>query len=178
MKKRAGFVATCILSLAFFGCGRTAETEAPSPAAQDTSAAAPTPSKAPHESYSLQWVSNDTPATMGPGARVPVHVTVKNTGNWPWPDALAANPSKPDGTFAVALFYRWSGSPEQKIPDNATRGKLSKSIAPEETASFTITVDAPKEPGSYKLQFDLVEELVTFFSTKGSERLTVPVTVQ
>jgi hypothetical protein len=36
----------------------------------------------------------------------------------------------------------------------------------------------PKEPGSYRLEIDVVEELVTFFSAKGTQKLTLPVTVQ
>lgn len=53
-----------------------------------------------------------------------------------------------------------------------------KPVPPGETANFTIVVTPPTEPGKYQLQFDLVHELVAFFSSKGAEKLTVPVTVE
>jgi hypothetical protein len=39
-------------------------------------------------------------------------------------------------------------------------------------------VIAPEDADRYELQIDLVEELVTFFSTWGAEKLKVPVIVQ
>jgi hypothetical protein len=67
---------------------------------------------------------------------------------------------------------------EKPLPASAARGELTAPVPPGETANFTINVAAPKSPGNYQLQLDLVEELVFFFSNKGNEKLTVPVTVQ
>ncbi|HMG05171.1 MAG TPA: hypothetical protein VK581_06895 [Chthoniobacterales bacterium] len=154
------------------GCGRTPETETPK---ADAPPAASPPSHAAHE---LQWITNDIPASMAAGKVTPVHVSVKNTGDWPWPDPFAANPSKPDGTYAVRLAYRWADSNGKVLPEDGTRAELKAPVPAGQTANFTLRVLAPKDPGAYQLQVDLVEELVTFFSTKGTEKLTVPVTVQ
>src|SRR5437588_337232 len=94
---------TFLIALSFAGCGRSPESDAP----QDAKANAPKPN---HAHYSLQWVSNDIPATMGAGKSVAAHVSVKNTGDWEWPDPFAANPSAPNGTYAVRLSYGWVGS--------------------------------------------------------------------
>jgi hypothetical protein len=154
------------------GCGRTPETDAPK---VDVQTAAPTPS---HAAYGLQWTTNDIPASMPAGKITPVHVSVKNTGDWPWPDPFAANPPKPDGTYAVRLSYRWLDSNGKVLPDDGTRAELNAPVPAGQTANFTMRVRPPKDPGAYQLQVDLVEELITFFSAKGTEKLTVPVTVQ
>src|SRR2546421_7113081 len=138
----------------------------------------PSADKARHESYSLQWVSNDVPATMSPDEPMPVHVSVKNTGTWPWLNPDAANPATADGSYAVRLSYRWARADGKLLPQGSERGELNATVSPGETANFTMEVVPPKEAGGYSLEFDLVQELVTFFSAKGTQKLTVPVTVR
>jgi len=134
-------------------------------------------SKTTHQTYSLQWVSNDVPSTMPANKSTAVHVSVKNTGDWAWPNPSAANPPKPDGSYAVRLSYRWADATGKLLPQGAERGELSASVPAGETANFSMEILAPKDPGSYQLQLDLVEELVSFFSAKGAQKLIVPVTV-
>jgi hypothetical protein len=180
MKKRLGFLIVCLAGLAMTGCGRSPETETSAGDAQTTPAApaAPAAPKPSHATYSLQWVSNDVPASLPAGKPASVKVSVKNTGDWPWNDPFTANPSKPDGTYAVRLTYSWVGADGKALPPDAARGELKAPVPPGGTADYVIKVAVPKDPGNYKLQFDLVEELVFFFSAKGPEKLTVPVIVQ
>lgn len=172
MRKFSRYLIVCLAVILTAGCGRTPETEAPK---VDAQTAAPTPS---HAAYGLQWTTNDIPAGMPAGKVTPVHVSVKNTGDWPWPDPFAANPSKPNGTYAVRLSYRWADSNGKVLPEDGTRADLNAPVPAGQTANFTMQVLPPKDPGAYQLQVDLVEELVTFFSTKGTEKLTVQVTVE
>ena len=79
------------------------------------------------------------------------------------------------GGWPLTGFLLADGKP---LAANAVRGELNAPVPPGGTANFTLQVAAPKTPGSYQLQVDLVEELVFFFSAKGNEKLTVPVTVQ
>lgn len=179
MKICLRFLAVCLPVLAMIGCdgnpdADTAAAEDPSPRA----ASAVAPPKAPHAKYAVQWVSNDIPGTMVAGTTTTVNVRAKNTGDWTWLDAAAANPAKPDGTYAVRLTYRWVNSENKPLPENSGRGEIAASVPAGETADFTIQVEAPKQPGSYTLQMDLVEEIVTFFSAKGAQKLVVPVTIQ
>jgi hypothetical protein len=114
---------------------------------------------------------------MSPGVVLPVTVTVKNTGDWLWPDKRMASPEKLDGTYAVRLSYRWADSEGQLLAENTERGDLTSSIEPGAVAHFIIKITPPTKPGKYQLQFDIVEELVTFFSAKGMTKLNVPVKV-
>ncbi|MGZ7039754.1 MAG: hypothetical protein ACXVJO_16375, partial [Thermoanaerobaculia bacterium] len=125
-----------------------------------------------------EWLTNNAPSTMSRGATVPVMGSVKNTTDWPWPDPKTAHPADASGAYAGRLGDDWprkGGRTPQAAPE---RGDLASTLAPGATATFTIDVTAPKDPGSYDLEFNLVEELVTWFDAKGAAKLKVPVTVK
>jgi hypothetical protein len=42
---------------------------------------------------------------------------------------------------------------------------------------MAVEVVAPPEPGEYRLQLDLLQELVAWFEDKGAPRLLVPIRV-
>ena len=174
MKQRLRMAAASLIAIALAGCGRTPDTNPPADSAGN-SKNVPRPS---HAIYSLEWASNDVPTEISRESPVPIHVSVKNTGDWAWNDPKTANPGKPDGTYAVRLSYRWVGPTGRAEPQSSVRGELAKPVGPGETANFTLAVVPPKEPGNYKLELDLVEELVSFFSEKGTQKLSVAVTVK
>lgn len=183
MKRCFASVTLGLALAAMTGCGRNPETTPPpadsttaaSPANATTTTAAAKPS---HTTYSLAWGTQNAPASVAPGAAFTVQVSAKNTGDWTWNHPAAANPSKPDGSYAVRLVYNWVSPDGKPLPGSNTRGELTAPVKPGEDGKFAMNVQAPKSAGSYQLQFDLVEELVAFFSAKGNEKLTVPVTVQ
>jgi hypothetical protein len=175
MQRYVFFVGSLIAAAAFVGCGRTEDGSAPQ-GAQPSATSAET--RQPHANYSVQWLSNDAPQTMKTEQAVTVNVSAKNTGDWAWPDPITANPSQPNGRYAVRLSYRWVDDAGGALPVGSARGELTRSVPPGQTADFKISVVAPGEAGHYQLQFDLVEELVTFFSARGAEKLSVPVSVE
>lgn len=132
----------------------------------------------PHNRYALQWGGHNIPPVMKPGAGTPVHISVKNTGDWTWRSRETANPGKADGSYAVRLGYRWIKGEGMAGPDTGVRGELRGNVAPGEIAEFDLEIIAPSTAGNYQLQLDLVEELVAWFSHKGSPNLTIPVKVQ
>lgn len=48
---------------------------------------------------------------------------------------------------------------------------------PGDTVSVEVALPAPAEPGSYRLEFDLVAEYVAWFETNGASTVTIPITV-
>jgi hypothetical protein len=58
------------------------------------------------------------------------------------------------------------------------RGDLLEPLQPGASTSLTVQVAAPAQPGDYKLQLDLCQELVTWFEPKGAAPLVVPVKVK
>jgi len=183
MNCRRVLLIVCI-ALAVVACGRrrtTSSEDQPAPAGTPPAAApavSTPPTKSAAAAYSVKWVSNNVPSTMTRGATVPVQVTVKNSGDWPWPDPKTANPAEPSGGYAVRLGYTWTKPGLADAKPAPDRADLKATVPPGGTATFTLSVTAPKEAGSYELELDLVEELVTWFHSKGAPTLKVPVTVK
>jgi hypothetical protein len=44
--------------------------------------------------------------------------------------------------------------------------------------TLLVPIEVPARSGAWELEFQLVHELVTWFSTEGAERLRYPVTVK
>ena len=164
-----------------FGRNDAVVSATPSPTmtpAMDALAAQPGRPRSLGAKYAVGWLTNDMPTQMARGSAVPVHIQVRNAGDWTWPDKQAANPANPDGSYAVRLGYHWVSRGKPAPPDTRVRGELSKPLPPGETATIELTLTAPDEPGEYQLQLDLVEELVAWFSEKGAQPLMLPVSVR
>jgi hypothetical protein len=58
------------------------------------------------------------------------------------------------------------------------RAALSRSLPPGEELTVSVTVTPPLSPGTYELQFDMVEEGITWFAGQGSQPARVPVQVE
>jgi hypothetical protein len=54
---------------------------------------------------------------------------------------------------------------------------ISKDLKPGEEVELPLLITAPKEPGDYILEVDLVQEQVGWFSDKGSPTARTKVTV-
>jgi len=126
----------------------------------------------------VEWQHVYVPSTMAAGKTVTVEVAFKNTSTDTWPDPQHANFGKRDGSYAVRLSYRWwkSGA-ARPVADDEERTDLTAPVLPRQSATLLVNVTAPREPGDYLLQFDLVQELVTWFEWKGAARKTVPIRV-
>ena len=135
------------------------------------------PPPPPHAVHALQWVDHDVPKTFTRGAPVSVRVTVKNTGDWTWPDPRTALPmDNPSGAYAVRLGYAWL-TPDGKTTFGEARTDLTQPVAPGETATLSLAVSPPADAGDYQLQLDLVQELVAWFGANGADKLVLPVQV-
>jgi hypothetical protein len=114
---------------------------------------------------------------MAAGDTAVARITITNLGRSPWPDLRSASPAKADGSFAVRLSSRWlyGGRP---VSDYALRADLPAPLDPFRTVTLRLPLRAPAAPGDYEVQFDLVEELVSWFGSRGAARLVVPVHVR
>ena len=139
-------------------------------------AAAPSPQPMPDGAFRVEWVANTMPPVMKPGARQQVKITVRNIGVAQWPD-IKSTGSRPQG--AVRIGYRWLPVKAAPVPPPyaRVRSNLASPVATGQTAELTLEVLAPETPGPYRIQFDLVQEFVSWFETKGAARLIIPVRV-
>lgn len=88
-------------------------------------------------------------------------LTAENRGAAVW---LVGPPGR---RGAVRLVWRWT-TDERPIPGTAGEMGLRRHVFPGETYGFDLTVRPPREPGSYRLEADLVSEAVGRFSALGS----------
>ncbi|MEG6569496.1 TadE/TadG family type IV pilus assembly protein [Thermoanaerobacterium thermosaccharolyticum] len=100
--------------------------------------------------YGVQYNSVDVPKYMEKGKTYNISVTVKNTGSIPWTS----------GTFGMA--YHWYSNNTCVLWDG-TRDYVKTTVQPGQSYTFNVPVKALSNAGSYTLQFDMVQEGVTWF---------------
>jgi 2-polyprenyl-3-methyl-5-hydroxy-6-metoxy-1,4-benzoquinol methylase len=108
----------------------------------------------------------DVPARMAAGEPVDVSVQVRNASQVDWP--------RTDG---LRVGNHWCTRRGVVVLDDG-RSQLPHSLGPGEEATVKLKVTPPREAGTYELEFDLVEESVTWFATQGSKPARIRVRVE
>ena len=167
---------TALTSLAC--CGRRASEPPASPTPPGVPAsAAPIVTPLLDAGFKLEWGRPSVPAVVVSGETFAAAVIVKNAGTEVWLDPWSSGGT---GAGAVRLGYRWwkIGDMRKPFGDYAdARGELPGPLPPGQTAVLVVQVAAPSKPGKYNLQLDLVQELVSWFESKGAPILMLPVEV-
>lgn len=119
--------------------------------------------------YREEIVALNPPASLHVGEKAVIRFKVKNLGDEAWP-AVGTK----DFRYQVNMGNRWmiGGT---KLEDN--RAVLSGDLAPGAETQIALTVNAPRTPGDYTLEIDMVHEGVTWFSEKGGRPLRLSVRV-
>ncbi len=102
------------------------------------------------------------------GQTIAVPVTVTNTGQGVFP-ALGPTP--------VDLSYHWYDQIGKPVLWEGLRTKLPADLQPGQAIALQAQVQSPPNGGSYQLRFDLVQEGVSWFSSKGTATGNVAATV-
>jgi hypothetical protein len=120
----------------------------------------------------VEWAA-PPPATLRAGERVSLSLRVRNEGKSVWP---ARGDTR--GMFQVNAGDRWlDASAVRVVNDLDGRRALETDLAPGASVSLQLDVTAPREPGEYTLEVDMIHEGVTFFREKGSTPLRTRVRV-
>lgn len=102
-----------------------------------------------------------------------LRVLVKNDSNSLW---LARERS--GGRYQVSLGNHWLDVNGNVIINDDGRAALLKDLRPAEQVELNLIVNAPKTPGDYLLELDMLQESVSWFGLKGSPTLRLPVRVE
>jgi Ig-like domain from next to BRCA1 gene len=128
----------------------------------------------PEEDYRAEIKSEEQPATLRAGERTTLHLRVRNLGHSTWPAHGDAQ-----GMFQVNAGDRWLDSEGTRVVNDMDgRTSLQSDLAPGGETQLALNVTAPKEPGEYVLEVDMIHEGVTFFHDKGSTPLRMRVRVE
>lgn len=105
------------------------------------------------------------------GRRFALPLTVTNRSQSPWP---LLGPSR------VNLSYHWLSPDGAVVVPDGVRSKLGKFYLAAGATSEVIAADiiAPREPGSYLLELDLVYEMRSWFAERGSPTVRLPIEVR
>jgi hypothetical protein len=108
--------------------------------------------------YKAGLVTTDT-VYAAPGQTVIVQVTLSNVGVKVWND---------NAVHSFAVSYHLFKSDGSILTYDGTRTHLSERVMPGQTVTVNAAVTAPGYPGSFAIQWDVVQDSVTWFSWKGS----------
>jgi hypothetical protein len=123
--------------------------------------------------YRAEISALDAPKTLRAGERAALRFRVRNGGGSVWPARGNAK-----GMFQVNIGDRWLDAGGRKVVNDLdARAGLPADLPPGGEVELVLTVGAPKEPGDYVLEIDMIHEGITFFREKGSRVLTLPVRV-
>jgi hypothetical protein len=111
--------------------------------------------------FSARYTVDERPLALRGGAVARVPLEVQNTGSLAWPRA---------GADAVHVSYHWesAGPAGPRLDFEGRRTPLPHDLAPGASLRLTAEVQAPRQPGRYRLRWDMVRENVTWFSERGN----------
>ena len=113
----------------------------------------------PDDAYSALIAPRCLACPTAPGSALDVRVKVTNLSDRTWPR---------EDISLSARFVRTSDGMALSGFDN--RFPIGTDFAPHESKQYVINLTAPAQPGDYRLEVDLVHELITWFSDKGTKR--------
>lgn len=106
-----------------------------------------------------------------------ISVLVRNNSDVVWPAIGHREARHSDYKYYIKLGAHWFDAAGTTPVHDDERLSLPYDLQPREQAEFLIRVVPPKIPGSYTLEFDLVQEGISWFSLKGSKALIFKVTI-
>jgi tRNA (mo5U34)-methyltransferase len=114
-----------------------------------------------------------TAAISRPGEGLRFTLQIKNAGLTSW----SAGGEGQTGKGAVQLGAHLLRSDEEELSWDFGRARLPHDLAPGEGTNISIELTAPREPGRYIVEFDMVAEHIAWFEDFGSGTLRVELTV-
>lgn len=169
------FAAALVCALAAAGCGGGRQTANTSGAPQPTPRQTPGP--LPTAGFKAQVTLPEPPARLRAGQKETVQVRVKNASDVFWWARGGEVNERNDNWFYIAAGNRWLKADGSLLTDMDGRHGILKDLRPGEEAEVPLVITAPKEPGEYILEVDVVQEQVAWFSDKGSPTARAKVTV-
>ncbi|HZI86381.1 MAG TPA: DUF1698 domain-containing protein [Pyrinomonadaceae bacterium] len=124
--------------------------------------------------YVAELALDSGPSTIKAGDELRFSILVQNAGLTPWP-AVGEDPS---GKGAVQLGAHLLRSDEEELIWDYGRADLTRDLEPGEVQRTNIVLRAPREPGRYIVEFDMVAEHMAWFEDFGSGTLRHSVVVE
>jgi hypothetical protein len=95
-------------------------------------------------------------------------LTVTNTGLRTW---------QASGATSFALSYHIRNTDGTAVVANGLRTRLPANVAPGASLTLAVQITAPAAPGVYTVEWDMVQETITWFTAKGGQPLRMRLSV-
>lgn len=149
------------------------------PSSQPAAARGDVPAALPDNAFKAVITVPEPPAKLRSGQKQTIQVKIKNASDVLWYARGAAKNDAPSNRFYLALGNRWlEANGDKLVSDMDGRYGLDRDLKPSEETEVPLTITAPKTPGDYTLEIDLVQEQVAWFHEKGSATARVKVRVE
>ena len=135
------------------------------------------PSALPNGAFKAEITLIDPPVKLRTGQKENLRVKIKNASDVMWWARGGPINTRPDNKFYLAAGNRWLKSDGSLLTNMDGRYGIGKDLKPGEETEVPLAITAPKDPGEYILEVDLVQEQVSWFSEKGSPTAKTKVTV-
>jgi 4-amino-4-deoxy-L-arabinose transferase-like glycosyltransferase len=131
------------------------------------------PSPLPAGAFRVELRALDVPEHVAAQGQMKIRVAVRNAGDAVW---LARE--RGVSPFQLSAANHWLDAAGRTVTHDDGRGALPRNLSPGEEVEISFNVNAPRRPGDYLLEIDMLQEGVSWFALKGSKTLRVPVRVE
>ena len=127
----------------------------------------------PEGAFRAEITLTNPPASMRAGGRATLRVAVRNASDSAWPGRAWRSDA-----FQVGIGNHWLDAEGREVIHDDGRAPLASDLRPGEQREMELTINAPKEPGEYTLEVDVLQEGVSWFALKGSKTSRTRVRVE
>jgi hypothetical protein len=127
----------------------------------------------PKDGFKATLTPRDPPSVLRRQQQASVNVLLRNESSQSW-----APRERGGGPYQVSLGNHWLDQNGKTLVNDDGRAALLKRLDPGESVSLKLVVNAPREPGNYILELDMLQEGVTWFGLQGSPTVWLPVRVE
>ncbi|HYX29118.1 MAG TPA: hypothetical protein VE863_11170 [Pyrinomonadaceae bacterium] len=176
-KRRVIFMISAALLGLVPACGNKVSNSAPPTQVAKTQQPPKEPSALPNNAFKAAISLIDPPAKLRTGEKETIRVNIRNNSDAMWWARGAPVNTRSDNKFYIAAGNRWLKADGSLVTNMDGRYGIPKDLAPGEATEVPLTITAPKDPGDYTLEVDVIQEQVAWFSDKGSPTAKTKITV-
>lgn len=175
---KLGIVLICFVL--FASCRTQPPTNAPATNAPQAKTHSPQQKAAgplPDSGFKAEVSAVDPPERLRPGQVAVINIKVKNTSDVIWFQRGGETTDRTDNMFYIAAGNKWLDKDSKPTSETEGHNGIPKDLKPGEETEMTLQITAPKEPGEWFMQLDMVQEGVSWFHERGSTATKVKVNV-
>ncbi len=162
-------IALSILCLGLLAIGCKEEITEPKALDQIRPTAGNEAAALPNGGFKAEVTLPDPPVKLRAGQKETIQVRIKNLSEVIWYPRGGEINRHLDNKFYMAAGNRWLKADDSSLVTNMDgRHGLRERVEPGQETEVALQITAPKEPGEYFLEVDVIQEQVAWFSDKGS----------